>query len=75
MDPQLTVLVVIVAAAAALLLGWAATRFFIARAPARDPEDASSGFSQAQYMREVRLRYTGMLAQQYGYSPRDRDQM
>ena len=71
MDPMVTVLVVIVAAAAAVVLGWATTRFFIARPPTRDTENASNEPSQAQYMREVRLRNTEMLARQYGYGPRD----
>lgn len=71
MDPTVTVLIVIVAAAAAVVLGWASTRFFIAHPPTRDTENAGNEVSQAQYMREVRLRNTEMLAQQYGYGPRD----
>ncbi|CAK1357655.1 uncharacterized protein RHO25_008241 [Cercospora beticola] len=75
MDPTVTVLIVIVAAAAAVVLGWASTRFFIAHPPTRDTENAGNEPSQAQYMREVRLRNTEVLARQYGYGPRDLGQM
>ena len=65
------VLFVILGAAAAVGLGWAAThRFFIPTGGSRDDvEPGRSEFSQAQYMREVRLRHQeDLAATQYGRS-------
>ncbi|TKA34258.1 hypothetical protein B0A50_00238 [Salinomyces thailandicus] len=61
---------VIIGAAAGVALGWAMThRFFIPVGRREDPDSARNDASQAQYMREVRLRHQeDLAATQYGRS-------
>ncbi|CAK3740151.1 Hypothetical predicted protein [Lecanosticta acicola] len=57
------VLAIVTGAGFLVLCGFALTRFYVFNAPARDDlVSARQEFSQAQYMREVRLRNQGIIA-------------
>lgn len=69
-NSQVIVLVCVVGAGAAVLIGYAIHNFFFK--PGADDNKAGVGdeFSQAQYMREVRLRYAEQMAGSNGYGRR-----
>merc|ERR1712014_105422 len=63
------VAIAICGALAAIGMGWALThRFYMNKQREEGVQNPSSGYSQAQYMREVRLRHQeDLAASQYGY--------
>lgn len=68
---QVIVLIVVVAAGASVLCGYAVTRFFFSDPPRQNGVDANGEFSQAAYMREVRLRNQDNVAAVMGFGRQD----
>ncbi|GAB1741588.1 hypothetical protein NU219Hw_g6813t1 [Hortaea werneckii] len=66
---EAVVAIAICGALAAVGMGWALThRFYLQNRREEVVETGGSGYSQAQYMREVRLRHQeDLAASQYGY--------
>lgn len=66
----MVVLLCIIGAGALVLIGYATSSFFVGRRREDDNDASHNDFSQAEYMREVRLRNQSDLQAMYGYGRR-----
>jgi hypothetical protein len=67
LDNTVVVLIVICAAGACVLVGFATTRYFTSNDTVVNLQEPGEGSTQAQYMREVRLRNQEKLGYEYGH--------
>ena len=70
MNDQLIVLCCVLGSGAVVFLGYATTHFFFRQESGENAANAGNEFSQAQYMREVRLRNAEGLAKANGFPKR-----
>ncbi|KAK4503592.1 hypothetical protein PRZ48_004507 [Zasmidium cellare] len=70
-NSQVVVLAVVAAAGASVLCGYAITRFYFTDPPRQNVDGANGEFSQAAYMRDVRLRNQDGIAAVMGLGRRD----